>query len=692
MAANSTLRVSELDFNEIRANLKDFLRGRPEFTDYDFDGSGMSVLIDLLAYNTHYMAYHLNMIGNEMFLDSAQLRESLISHAKLMNYVPTSRIGSKAKLNITITPGSSEDNDVQSITLSRGTNFLSEPINGISYNFVTLNSNTTIKSNNTFNFSNIVISQGEFMSINYIVDSSNDKRQYMIPSANVDTSTIEVMIQESTVNTYSETYTLATDLTEINSNSKIYFLEESAFSNNSYMLYFGDDVIGKKPKNGNIVKISYLDTQGYFSNHANTFTIIDDIDSFSANVIIETTQKSFSGSEKESKEQIRFRAPKFHTAQNRMVTKNDYKILILKDYPNIQSVEVWGGEENNPPEYGTIFISLNPVNNYSISLEEKEKIKNEIVKNKSVMTVIPKFVDPDYVYLLFKINVDFNSNLSVLSQNDIRELIKLSIDDYSNECMNKFDTTFRLSKLETKLNSLDVSILGVATDIFLQKRIKIDLNIAKTYEINFNIPLLKGSFQDNLYTYPAVSVLDNDNVEREVFFEEVPQSFTGVDSIKIINPGSGYTETPIITITGDGVGASAIAKIVNGKISEITVTNKGIGYTRALISISGNAQLEAVLEFNNGIIRSFYYKNTGEKIIVNPISGNINYKEGKLTLNNLKIISIKENDSYDEDILTVNIQPEIHNILPKRNQILTIDLNDNQSIKTIVNNTNDTNN
>ena len=681
MTANNTLSISELDYNDIRTNLKAFLRGREEFQDFDFEGSGMAILLDLLAYNTHYMAYHLNMVGNEMFLDSAQLRPSVVSHAKLMNYVPTSRRGSNVTVNIVVTPGSSEDNDVTTAVIDRGTKFLSDPVDGISYNFVTTSSNTATKSNGSFSFANVTLTQGEYISTSWTVVAENDLRQYVIPSANVDSSTLEITVQESIGNTYTETYTLADDITELRSNSKVYFLEELPSSNGSYMFYFGDGVLGKRPTDGNIVIATYLDTAGAPANKANGFILSDSIDGFSANVTVTPIARSSGGSDKETIEQIRFRSPYFYTAQNRMVTKNDYRSLMTHDYPNIQSIAIWGGEENDEPVYGKVFVSINPVDNYVISEDEKLHIINDVIKSRSILTVIPELVDPDYLYLLINATVEYDDALTSLTKEELSQLVRESIENYREEYLNKFNTTFRMSRLESILNLLENSFLGCETTLVCQKRVEITEGVTKTYTVDFGVPLYKGLLNSGLYSYPSVQMLDNDGVERDVFFEEVPLSFTGIDSIEVTNTGSGYTTTPTVTITGDGTGATATAKIVNGRVESITVTNRGSGYSRATVTITGNATASAILESNNGTLRSFYFKSNGEKSIISDSIGSINYNTGRIILENVKINSLTENDFYESNILTLNIRPKEKLLTPKRNQILTLDVNDNLAIR-----------
>jgi hypothetical protein len=238
----SALRITELDFDSIKNNLKTYLRSQSEFTDYDFEGSGMSVLLDVLAYNTHYMGYYVNMVGNEMFLDTAQIRSSVLSHAKLMNYVPGSTKGAESHIDVLVTPSGTEDQVSTTITLEKYTRLLGTDKDGVNYPFVTTYSNTATKSSGSFRFSNVNIKQGEVITQQYLMDSSsNPKRRFQIPSANVDMESIIINVQESSSNTDTKTYTLAQDITEITANSTIYFVEED--ENLNYTFYFGDNVL-----------------------------------------------------------------------------------------------------------------------------------------------------------------------------------------------------------------------------------------------------------------------------------------------------------------------------------------------------------------------------------------------------------------------------------------------------------------
>lgn len=683
-SANTSLRITELDFHSIRQNLKTYLENQAEFTDYDFDGSGLSILLDILAYNTHYMSYYLNVVGNEMFLDTAQIRNSVISHAKMIGYVPESRKGALAKVNIVVTPSAGENQNTTTLTLDKYTRFLAQDRDGENYQFVTLYSNTVSKSGGSFTFSNVFLKQGETVTLQYRMDSTNTKRRFDIPSANVDLDTLTVTVQESATNTDITNYTKGEDITEIKANSPVYFIEENQDSN--YTLYFGDDVIGKKPANGNIIICTYLDTVGVPANNISDIYLSDVIGGeFSDNVSITVIGSTYGGTEKETIEQVRFRAPHHYTVQNRAVTETDYESLILQDYTNIDAVSVWGGEENDPVVYGKVYLSLKTKENYVLTNLEKDYIKKSLIRNRNLLTVIPEIIDPDYVYLLISGKVYYDSKLTSRTSKEIEQLVKAAIEDYSDDELTGFKSVFRKSKLQKYIENSEKSITGSDIDIYIQKRLTVELNEADNYIIKFNSPLRKGDFSEKLYSFPEVNVRDSENIERKIFFEEVPEAFTGIDSISITNPGHDYETTPTITITGDGTGATAQAYIVNGKIDRIEIVERGSNYTRATVAITGGKGSEGaatpVLENNNGTLRTFYYKSNGEKVIVNDNAGNIFYTEGKIEIIDFLPLSVVENDFYSENVLTINAPIDEENLYPLRNRIVAIDSSDASSIQ-----------
>ena len=284
-ASNTVLRIAELDFDTIKLNLKDYLRSQNQFTDYDFSGSGLNILLDVLAYNTHYMAYYLNMVGNEAFLDSATIRSSVVSHAKHLNYLPTSARSASAIVDVIITDDIPGGSGLSSYTLPKFSNFQSQQIDGSNYTFVAPKSYTAALnvSSNTFTFSSIELKQGERLTYNVVVTSENTKRRFLIPSSNTDTTTLDVSVRESALDTSEQVYSLATDTLDITSNSAVYFLEEDP--SGQYAIYFGDGYIGRNLDDGNIVQLSYVDTSGSAANKANSFTLISGSGVFS-NVVV----------------------------------------------------------------------------------------------------------------------------------------------------------------------------------------------------------------------------------------------------------------------------------------------------------------------------------------------------------------------------------------------------------------------
>lgn len=684
-SANTNLRITELDFDSIKTNIKTYLKNQSEFTDFDFDGSGLSVLLDILAYNTHYMGMYVNMVGNEMFLDTAQVRASLLSLAKLTNYVPTSRRGSIASVNITVTPGQAEDGNLASLILAPYTRFFGTPVDGVSYVFTNTDAYQASKANGVFQFNDVRLTQGEYSEQIYTVTTANDKRRFTIPTTTLDTSTMSVTVQESEVDDTITVYTLAGDTNDLTSNSTVYFLEESSDANGYWTIYFGDGYIGKKPVDDNIVKVTYLDVVAGDSNGSRDFTAIDGVGVFTDNVYVTTVDSASGGSEKESIEDIRYRAPIHYVTQNRSVTKNDYGVLLLKDYPYIESVAVWGGEDNDPPMYGKIFISMKPKENYSISLIEKERIKEEIIRNRSVLTVFPEIIDPDYTYVKVKVDVNYNPKLTSKTESELKEVVRQAILSYRNDNLKQFNSVFRKSLLQRYIDTADRSIISNSTDVYLQKRFEPTLNAKLNYAFDFKTILSKGDATNKLFAYPTYGSIDTQGIERTTYMEEYPEAFTGIDSVSVLDPGYGYTTTPTVTIIGDGTGATAKAKIVNGKVASISVVERGINYTTATAVITGGngfgATAKVNLQFRNGVLRSFYVKSNGEKVIVSNNIGTIDYRLGRIELNSFMPTALINNEYYDTTILTINIQPEDDVIYPIQNRILDIDEYDASAIQ-----------
>lgn len=676
------LRVTELDFDSIKQNLKNFLNQQSEFTDYDFEGSGLSVLLDLLAYNTHYQAYYLNMIANESFLDTALLRDSIISHAKVLGYVPYSRKAPRANINFTV---ASTSDTPSTVTIPKGFRFLSNEIDGVSYGFVSLDETIVTKSNTSFYFLNLPIYEGQLVTYSYTHNqATNPKQVFSVPDEGVDTSTITVSVQTSSTNTASEIFTLATDATESTTTSPVFYLQEN--KNQRYDLYFGNDVIGKSIADGSIVSMTYLITNGSSANKANNFvatgTLVDSLGNGLSNFTIDPVGEAAGGAERESVDEIKFSAPLQFTTQNRLITFKDYESYIKKNYPAVDSVSVWGGEDEVPPTYGRVYVALKPKQNYYLSDTEKQRIINEIITPKAVVAVQTIIRDPEYLYLLISPTVTYDPKKTSLTADQLRTGIRNSILSYKTTYLDKFDSKFILSKVQDAVDATDSnSIIGSKVSVRVQKRFKPSTDQSKPYFIYFNVSLRRGTISNKLSS-TFFTVVDSTGTDRLVQFDEIPQSFSGVSAVTISNPGQGFTSAPTITITGDGVGANAAATIVNGRVQSIEVTNRGIDYTRATVTISGGggygATAEATIDARTGELRTVYYDSNAQRQIVDATAGTIEYDTGIIKINNIYIKSVSSTDGY----IRLSVESEKGIISTVKNTIVTLDIDDPISIST----------
>jgi hypothetical protein len=676
------LRVTELDFDTIKSNLKTFLNQQTQFTDYDFEGSGLSVLLDILAYNTHYNAYYLNMVANESFLDTALLRDSVVSHAKNLGYVPYSKKASIATINFLVNSSSSTPS---TLTIPSGYSFLSNKIDGKSYNFVVLEEITSTKANNSFYFENLNIYEGQLITYSFTQNqSTNSKQIFTLPDDNIDTTTIKVGVSPSIGNTSISIYSKVTDVLDVKTDSEVYFLQEN--KNGQFQIYFGNDVIGKKIPDGGIVSVTYLLTNGEDANKANNFiatsTLSDTLSESLTNFTVTPVSAASGGSERESVDNIKFGSAAQFATQNRLITTKDYESYIKKNYPAVDSISVWGGEEETPKAYGKVYIALKPKEDYYISETERQRIIDEIISPKSVVSVDTIIRDPEYLYLLVENYVEYDKKKTTQNAEGIKNSIRNSILLYNQTNLNQFASTFVLSKLQDSIDSVDLnSIRGSETILRLQKRFEPNLLSSSSYTINFNAELHRGTITNRM-TSTQFDVFDPFGTRRTVLLEEIPQSFTGVTSIEITNGGSGYLIAPTVTITGDGSGATAIATIVNGRVDSITVTNRGSGYTRALISISGGSGYGAtaigVLDAKFGTLRTIYYDEFVQRQVVNENAGTIDYSLGTITLNDIRILSVSSGDG----LIRLTVESERGILSSNKNTIISIDDTDSTSIST----------
>jgi hypothetical protein len=674
---DSSLIVTELDFEQIKSNLKKFLKTQDEFTDYNFEASGLNVLIDLLAYNTHINSFYLNMIANEMFLDSATLRESVVSHAKMLGYTPRSFNSSKALANV-IVKATDAQYPYGSLTLPRFTRFISQPVSGKNYIFLTKEQYTASKntSNGTYDFAEVELYEGVAHTQVFNVDKvNNPKQEFNLPDIGIDTSTIQIVVQTSSQNTKKNTYKLATDSTEVANNSQVYYLEE--YKNGYYKIYFGDDIIGASLKDGNIVIASYVTTTGQGPNGAAKFTMVDTLIPGATN-FVSVLSAAAGGGVIETIDSIKYSAPKNYAAQNRAVTKNDYITLLNRKYPYFDAITVWGGEESNPPVYGKVFISAKPKLGYTITNIEKQYIVDEVIKPFCVVTVTPEVVDPDYTYFNYNCRVDYDPKSLLVSPGSLETAIRNTLLTYSRQNLNSFNSTFKHSRILRAIDDTDPAILSSELDYFLEKRFSPRLGVYQSITLNFynELQRFSGVVGTGLYTSPFYQTYDSGGIIRDVSIEEVPQSFSGIESIIVTDGGSGYADAPIVSIVGDGTGAKASATIVNGKVTEVTITNPGTEYTSAQIYLNGNstktATAKAVISARYGKLRSFYYDENKNKKILNDSAGTVDYLLGKVVITDFQPISV----SSPDNVLTMHAKPLSLTVESSKNSILTLDEND----------------
>lgn len=468
MPANNVIEVSDINFDQIKTNLKSFLSDQNEFSDYDFDSSTMSILLDLLSYNTYYNAFYLNMVGNEMFLDSAQLRNSVVSRAKQLNYVPRSARGAKAVLNVSVDPAGSPS----FYTIAANTKFTTS-IDGVNYTFVTPEATSlTLQSNGTFT-GTLNITQGEPLQQRFTVSTSTPTR-YILPNPNVDTTSLTVRTQESSSDTTLTTWSTVSDFSSVNSVSTIYFLQENEDS--KFEVYFGDNVYGKKPKNGNIVIIDYRVVDGSVVNGANTFS-----GSFS----VTSNTAASGGAELESMSSIKYNAPFKFQAQDRLVTSNDYKNIILSENGDIQAISVWGGEENNPPVYGKVYISVKPKVGSVISSSRKQTLKT-FLKTRNVVSIDTDFVDATYLYVNPKIDVRYDPQLTSLSASELNTKIQNAISSFESNNLGVFSNKFYSSVLSDNVKKADTSFVTSDLSFTIEKRFVPITTSTNTYELEYN--------------------------------------------------------------------------------------------------------------------------------------------------------------------------------------------------------------
>ena len=590
------LDISELDFENIKGSLKRFLSNQNEFKDYDFEGSSLSILLDLLAYNTHYLAYNANFVANEMFLDTAQLRSSVASLAKLVGYTPNSARAPIADLKLVINDGTGSI-----ITIPAGTKFTSS-IDDLTYSFVTVADKTVQPVDGVYTAQSLNVYEGTYVSYNYTYDEQDIDQRFLISSDRVDTTTIKVVIQNSASDVTTNVYTKATSITELDGTSKVFFLQEA--EDGQYEIYFGDGVIGKKLDDGNIINVSYVVTNKTEANGATAFTLAGSISGFT-DITVTVNSSAQGGAEPESLQSIKRNTPDFYSSQDRAVTIEDYKSKVKQLYANTQAVSAWGGEDAETPFYGRVYISILPTSGSNLTDSTKARIVTDL-KKYSVASVTPVIVDPETTNVLLTSTIKFDEKVTTKTSDTLKSNIITTITNYNANTLQSFDTIFRHSKLTGLIDDTDSSILNNTTTVTMGKFFTPVL-LSTSYTINYN-----NAFYNPYTGYNTASggviastgfYLDN-STETEYFFDD-----DGSGNLRIYSLSTGQVRTYLNSSAGT-------VDYVNGTISTTALLISAVsdvdGASSTKIRITSIPQSNDIIPVRNQIL---------EIDLVNTITG-----------------------------------------------------------------------
>ena len=481
--ANNSINLVNLDFASFKTQLKTYLKSQDIFRDYDFEGSNMSVLLDILSYNTYTNSFYLNMIGNEMFMDTAVLRDSVVSHAKLLNYVPRSFKSARAIVDLTVYGGNTS---VTSIIAPKGTSFTSR-VGSNNFVFVTDQNVILTGANGTYSAENVDIYEGDYVSESFVVNYANTTQRYVLNSTNIDTDSITIAsIEDNGGNTIH--FTLATSLLDKASNSQIYFVQ--AAQDQKYEILFGDGISGRKPKDNAVILCEYRVTNGEIPNGAFKF-ISDGAIGGLSNVQIGTVAAAIGGSVNESIESVKFNAPRYFTAQERAITTEDYENLLKINFPEVLAVSAYGGQDVDPPQYGRVFVAVDIDQVDGLPASKRDEYYN-FLKTRCPVSIEPIIIEPEMTFVYITSLVRYNINTTDLSAGDIKSFVLSAISTYSSTYLNDFNKTLRYSQLVTAIDNANENIVGNETDIEAVKKIRPRLNSNTPIVLDFNFALESG--------------------------------------------------------------------------------------------------------------------------------------------------------------------------------------------------------
>ena len=531
----SFTQFTNLDFNTLRAQIKDYLRSNSNFSDFDFEGSNFSILIDTLAYNSYITAYNTNMAVNESFIDSATLRENVVSLARNIGYVPRSKKSAVATVSFNVDVSSIS---AQQVKLNAGLVALGS-VQGGNYTFsIPEDITVTPTSDGLASFNNISIYEGNYLTKTFVVDSSQTNQRYILPNANIDTSSIRVEVSDSSGIL---TYNAYTNIFDVNSESRLFLVQE--VDDEKYQIMFGDNVLGKKPANGAVITVTYIVTNGNDGNNAANFTFSGrltyisggvDVDITSNTSLLTTTQSSENGDSIESIDNIKYLAPRVYASQYRAVTPNDYKSLIPFLYPNIDSVSAYGGEELDPPEFGKVYITVKPKNGEFLSAVAKDSIKNDL-KKYTVAGIKQEFLDLMYLYVEFDSTVSYDSGF-VADKLNLQTRILSAVETYSKSSdINSFGGRLKYSKLLSQIDRVDTGITSNITTLIMRRNMIPAYNSIATYEVCYG-----NKFHADLEGFNVrSSAFKLEGVDGDVYLTDFPNNdqLTGVVKFFTINNG-----------------------------------------------------------------------------------------------------------------------------------------------------------
>jgi len=585
MAANNALRVTDIDFDGIKRNLQTFLSSQTELQDYNYESSAMQTIINLLAYNTYYNSIYTNFVANEMFLDSALIRENVVSRAKMLGYTPTSTRGATVRIQVNVQP----DDSPTSITVPANTAFIAS-IDNITYTFATKTSSRIQQNSNGDFIATITATEGDAAQESYVV-STNSPERYYINNVDVDTTSLRVTVQESSSNTSTTTFSLANDLTTINGNSAVYFIDESI--GGKYEVTFGDGILGKQLRDSNIIRFNYKVANGAELNGTNTFTGPTNIAGYSS-YSFTVVERANGGVDKQSIESIKFNAPRSYQSQNRAVTTNDYKNIVLGLAPDIRAVNVWGGELNKPPIYGKVFISALPASGDFLTSSRKREIES-LLNDSNTVTIEAILVDPTYLYVIPEVEVYYNPNKTNKSADTLLNQVDSVLNNFTNNDLGYFNSTYYVSELIKKIDKIDDSVVSAYVKTNMQKRFIPTTTAATSYVLNFNNAIYnphpghRYALSSTSFTYQGFTCYIDDNGNGTVRIYRLVQGVrTYVNSnAGTINYASGRVDLTSLLITaysGDAIKVTAVPRDYN----ITTITNQIIQLADADVEVINN--------------------------------------------------------------------------------------------------------